>query len=205
MNNAYIVTRNENKLDSIFDLKDEEVLGFGEAGIPGNILKTLYKCNDLDINLIDFQYASSANVYSVFAGDSTKNKYALMSEPEISKLIVKDKIEVKTIDLCEELGLDVAQACVFINPYSENQEDINKVLELIENNVKELNEKPSFYVERIITLDRVFEVTGKDVLIASIPKTNIVFKEAKTNKNNVESILTILGVGLPNEEFYYKK
>ena len=40
------------------------------------------------------------------------------------------------------------------------------------------------------------------VHINSIPKTNIVFKEAKTNKTDVESILNILGVALPSDEFY---
>lgn len=201
-NNAYIVTRSGNKLDTIADLVGQDVLGFGAAGIPGSILKKIYSDNNLDVSKIDFQYASSANVYSVFKGESTGAKYALMSEPEISRLVEQDKISVKTLDLCKELGVNVAQACVYVNPNSANQDDINKVLSLINANVKALNENPTAYADKVIPLDRVFEMTGRDVIIRSIPLTNIVFKEAKTNKSDVESILTILGVKVPNEEFY---
>lgn len=202
LNNAYIVTKSENKLESILDLQNEKVLGFGETGIPGNLLKKIYSTYQLDLNNVDFKYASSANVYSVFAGGSSDAKYALMSEPEISKLIIKDNLDIKIMDLCDVLGVEVAQACVYVNPKSENQEDINKVLNLIKNNVDKLNNNPETYVDKIITLDRSFSASGKDVLINSIPKTNIVFIETKTNKNIVEEILNILGVNLPNDEFY---
>lgn len=200
-NNVYIVTRSENELNSIINLKDQKVLGFSPAGIPASVLKKLYSNNGLDISNVDFQYPSSAAVYAAFAGNLTDAKYALMSEPEITKLTVKEGISVKTLDLTKELGVDVAQACVFVNPES-NQEVVNQVLALINKSVKSLNEDTTSYVDRIIKLDRIFESTGREVLINSIPKTNIVFKEAKTNKNDVETILNILGVALPNDEFY---
>lgn len=198
-NNAYIVTKNGNNLQTVKDLKDEEVLGFGATGIPGCLLKKIYNLNELDVEKIDFQYSSSANVYSVFAGDTSNSKYALMSEPEISKLVIKDNIEIKTLDLCEELGVEVAQACVYVKPGS----DVNDVLKLIEDNVNQLNENPIAYADKVIALDRSFEAMGKDVIVRSIPLTNIVFKEAKSNKIVVETILSILGVSLPNENFYY--
>lgn len=201
-NNAYIVTKSENKLDSINDLASQKVIAFGETGIPANVLKTVYKKNDLDINDIDFQYTSSANVYSVFAGNSTDAKYALMSEPEISKLVVKDGISINTLDLSEVLGVDIAQACIYVNSEKITDKDINKVLEIVASNVLSLNNNVESYVNRIIKLDRIFEATGKDVLIRSLPLTNIIFKEAKTNKLDIESILNILGVELPDEEFY---
>lgn len=203
-NNAYIVTRSENKLDSIKDIENESVLGFGQTGIPANILKKLYTDNNFDVNNIDFKYSSSSEVYSVFAGGNTESKYALMSEPEISKLVLNDKINVKTLDLCDSLGEDVAQACVFVNPLSNKQQKIDKVLELIKENVKSLNANPSGYAEKIITLDRRFESMGYDVIVRSIPLTNIVFKKASENKEDITSILNILNIGLPDEKFYKK-
>jgi hypothetical protein len=76
---------------------------------------------------------------------------------------------------------------------------------LIKENIKSLNENSTAYVEKIIALDRNFEGTGKEVLINSIPTSNIVYKEASEAKTIVEAILTILNISAPNEEFYYKK
>ena len=205
MNNAYIITENGNKLDSIKDLEGQNVLGFGQTGIPGSVLKTLYTNNDLDQSLIDFSQASSSAVYSIFAGGSSGAKYALMSEPEISKLVLNDKFEIKTLDLCKLLGVDVPQACVYVNPSSNNLEEVNKVLSMIEANVKSLNENTEAYVSSVIALDRTFEATGEEVLIRSIPLSNITYKDAKNFKNEINNILTILGVKAPNDEFYYQE
>ena len=202
MNNAYIITENGNKLDSIKDLEGQKVLGFGQTGIPGSVLKTLYTNNDLDQSLIDFSQASSSAVYSIFAGGSSDAKYALMSEPEISKLVLNDKKEVKSLDLTKELGVDVPQACIYVNPNSEKQNDIDNLLKLIENNIKSLNKNPSKYADEVIALDRTFEAMTKEVIVRSIPLTNIVYKEASNFKTEINNILTILGVPNPSEEFY---
>ena len=202
MNNAYIVTSSDNKLDSIMDLKDQNVVAFGVSGIPGNILKTLYNNNGLDQSLIDFSLASSTAVYAAYAKDTLSAKYVLMSEPEISKLVINDNKNIKTLDLTKELGIDVPQACILVNPNSDKLEDINKLLDKIEDNIKYLNKNPNKYADEIIPLDRTFETMGKKVIEKSIPLTNIVYKKAKDYKSEIENILTILKVDNPNEEFY---
>lgn len=202
MNNAYIVTDNANKLDSIKDLEGQEVLAFGQTGIPGNVLKKLYSLNNLDQSLIDFSQASSTAVYAAYAGGSTDAKYVLMSEPEISKLVINDKKDIKTLDLTKELGVDVPQACILVNPNSEKQEDIDRLLELVKSNIKELNKNPDKYADEIISLDRTFEAMTKEVIVRSIPLTNIVYKEALDIKDEINNILGLLGVANPSEEFY---
>lgn len=205
-NNAYIVTKEENKLDSINDLINEKVIAFGSTGIPGNILKLIYNQNDsLNTDDIDFSFSSSAEVYSVFAGNSTHSKYALMSEPETTKLKLKDNINVKKLDLCALLGVDVPQACVFINPNSINKDDINKVLNMIDENIKYLNEKPIDYAKKVINLDKTFELMGEEIIYSSIPYTNIEYKTAYESKEEIQNILSVLGVKLPDDEFYYQK
>jgi ABC-type nitrate/sulfonate/bicarbonate transport system substrate-binding protein len=204
LNNTYIITREENKLESIEDLENEKVLGFGQTGIPGSILTKLYNENSfLDINNVDFTFASSSAVYSVFSGGSSDAKYALMSEPEISKLVLNDNIKVKTLDLSKLLDINVVQACVYINPNSENLEEVEKVLSMIKDNVSFLNDNPNEYADKILSLDRTFNETGKEVLIRSIPLTNIVYKEAMEYKNEINNILSILGVKNPDDSFYY--
>lgn len=205
LNNAYIVTKSENKLESIFDLEGQEVLAFGKSasiGIPGSILKKAYTDNNLDTSKIKYEYASSTEVYQEFKNNLSSSKYVLMSEPEISKLILTDKIDIKTLDLSKVLGRNFAQACIYVNPNSQNQEDINKVLTLIGEMISFLNENPEIYANIVIPLDRKFEAMGKDVIVRSIPLTNIVFKEVKSNKSAIENTLNMLGVGLPNDEFY---
>ena len=204
LNNTYIITREENKLESFEDLENEKVLGFGQTGIPGSILTKLYNENSfLDINNVDFTFASSSAVYSVFSGGSSDAKYALMSEPEISKLVLNDNIKVKTLDLSKMLDINVVQACVYINPNSENLEEVERVLSMIKDNVSFLNNNPNEYVDKILSLDRTFNETGKEVLIRSIPLTNIVYKEAMEYKTEINNILSILGVKNPDDSFYY--
>ena len=187
------------------DLVGQKVLAFGQTGIPGSILTKVYNDNsNLDINNVDFTNASSAAVYSIFAGGSSDAKYALMSEPEISKLVLNDKIEVKTLDLCKQLGVDVPQACVYVNPNSSNKEDVTKVLTLISENVKSLNADPASYADKVLPLDRAFESMGKDLIVRSIPLTNIVYKDAKESKTEITNILSLLGVASPKDEFYYQ-
>ena len=205
-NNAYIVTRSENKLESIFDLEGQEVLAFGKSasiGIPGSILKKAYANNNLATSKIKYEYSSSAEVYQEFKNNLSSVKYALMSEPEISKLVLTDKIAIKTLDLSKVLGENFAQACIYVNPNSKNPEDINEVLALIGQMINFMKEEPKKYADIVIPLDRKFEAMGKDVIIRSIPLANIVFKQAKINKNDIENTLIMLGVGLPNDEFYH--
>ena len=203
-NNTFVVTKSENKLDSIMDLKDEKVLAFASNGIPANILRKVYNDNQLDIANVDFSQASSAAVYSLFAGDSTDAKYVLMSEPEISKLIINDKMSINVLHLSKVLDADIAQACLYVNPNSKNVDDINKVLNLIGELVEYLNLYPKAYADAALQLDesRTLIAMGKDVIVNSIPQTSIIFKEAKTNKSDIENTLNMLGVDLPNDSFY---
>ena len=203
-NNTFVVTKSENKLDSIMDLKDEKVLAFASNGIPANILKKVYNDNQLDISNVDFSQASSAAVYSLFAGDSTDAKYVLMSEPEISKLIINDKMSINMLHLSKVLDANIAQACLYVNPNSKNVDDINKVLNLIGELVEYLNLYPKAYADAVLQLDesRTLIAMGKDVIVNSIPQTSIIFKEAKTNKSDIENTLNMLGVDLPNDSFY---
>ena len=202
-NNAYIVTKKENKLDSLNDLNGEKVLAFGQTGVPGSLLKRLYSDYELDINNVDFTFASSSAVYSVFSEGSTDAKYALMSELQISKLVLINKIEVKTLDLCSVLGFNAVQACVFVNPNSNNLDDVNKVLELIEENVNWLNANPEEYASKVVSLNRVFEATTKEVIIRGIPLANITYKNAKEYNDEIDNILSIVGVKQPDDSFYY--
>ena len=112
-------------------------------------------------------------------------------------------MDVKTLSLCAELETDVPQACIFVNPSSEKQDDIEAVLTIIKNNISSLNKNSSKYVNEILELDRVFSTMGEELLVQSLPKMDIVYKKAVDSRSQIENILSILGVQLPNDEFYY--
>ena len=154
MNNAYIVTKASNELETVNDLIDKEIMAFGKAGVPGGLLQFLYNTNsNLSLDLIgENWYESSVDVYGLFKKD-TVAEYALMSEPEISKLKINDQINVKTLDVCQLLNIDIApQACIFVNPNSENLNKISDVLAKIKTNIEFLNENPEEYANTILPL-----------------------------------------------------
>ena len=93
---------------------------------------------------------------------------------------------------------------LYVNPNSKNVDDINKVLNLIGELVEYLNLHPKAYADAVLQLDesRTLIAMGKDVIVNSIPQTSIIFKEAKTNKSDIENTLNMLGVDLPNDSFY---
>lgn len=204
LNNAYIVTQTDNPLDSINDLIGKEIMAFGKAGIPGSLVTKLYNDNEeLDLSNIEGNwYDSSADVYGLFKGGSGPG-YAVMSEPEISKLIVKDNISVKTLDICSLLNLEVIpQACIFVNPNSD-QTKVKEVLELIEANINCLNNDPLAYAEKAITLHNSFNIMGKEVITRCIPLTNIKYLKASEIRSDIENTLTIIGLKkVPGNEFY---
>lgn len=203
-NNAYIVGRSHLHLESLSDLSDKDVIAFGQTGIPGSILTKIYQDNKdiLDINDVDFSLKSSANVYASFLGEDNKDQYALMSEPEISKLKLINNIDIKTLDLCSILETNIAQAAIFVNPNS-NKEDIDIVLEKIKINIRYLNESPSMYVDKVLKIDeQFFSSIGKDIMINMIPNAKIEYGIA-SRKTDCEVIVNLLEITGVNDEFYY--
>lgn len=201
-NNAYLVAKDGAKLDSWEDLKGEKVIAFGQTGIPGKLLTNFYNSHEeLNIDDVSFVYSSSVECYSAFITSS--EKYALISEPEVSKLKLVNDMSVKTYDLTQDYG-DVPQACVFVNPKS-NKESIDLVLKMISDNIKYLNDNASKYANEVVKLERRFEVMGVELIKTVIPTINIVYQKASDAKTKEAILRTLNLVGAPNpgEEFYY--
>ena len=78
----------------------------------------------------------------------------------------------------------------------------DECIEELADYIKSLNKNPSKYADEVIALDRTFEAMTKEVIVRSIPLTNIVYKEDSNFKTEINNILTILGVPNPSEEFY---
>ena len=205
LSNAYIVTKEENKLDSISDLNGKKVKAFAESGIPASTLKKAFNDNNLDTTNISY-LSSSSDLYSAFLANGIEEEYILLSEPEVSKLA--KEMNIKKLDLSQELNQDIIQACIFVNPISSKTNQINEVLNKIKENVTFLNDSPQSYADKIIPLDYTETLSkgmGKDIIINSIPLSNIVYLEGKANQEEVlKTLKFLLGEGYNiSDEFYY--
>lgn len=199
MNNAYLVASADKKLDSILDLKDNDVIAFGETGIPGSLLKKVYETNNLSLENVDFTAASSQAAMQLWL--SNQDKYVLLSEPEISKLVIEYQIALKTLDLRKVSTSNLPQAALFVNPNTD-KDLIDKALNLIANNVNSLNNDPNLYAANIVSKDRIFNAMGLDVIKRALPLASITYRNDESIKKDIANVLELLGVSIPNEEFY---
>ena len=114
-----------------------------------------------------YNYASWAGASFFVTTNEKETKYFNVDKEYLPKELVEvvaiptaeealnDKKDVKTLDLTKELGVDVPQACIYVNPNSEKQNDIDNLLKLIESNIKfsstEMNSsKLLLYKQRLI-------------------------------------------------------
>lgn len=206
-NNTYVIS-NE-KLDTINDLKDKNILGYGQNSTPDILLKAGLEKNNVIVAGIQYQ-TSVADVMSLFMTGSEDAKYSLLAEPQLTK--VKQKFpNVNVLNIAEEYGENAIfpQACLFVNKNSEK--DYEDYLELIEENVKYLNNKPTEYANRIESKNELFSSLTKEVLAIALPNCNINYITAKDNKDIVNDYITLLNIYAPkllggqtvNDEFYY--
>jgi len=215
--NSYLITNKNNKLDSITDLLNKEILAYGQNNIPGIVLSYCLDKANVNANItyepsID---AVTAKFLANLTNKDAKYEYVLTAEPSLS--IIEEKYqEVKVLDLQKEFTKHtnfsiIPQAAIFINPNSKNLKQVLTFLKKLEDNVKYLNEKPKEYAE-ILANKTQFSNMGKTILEKSIPRSNIVFYQGKENKQIVDAYFAvlneynpnILGNKLPSEDFYYE-
>lgn len=190
-NNFFIASNNE--ISSISDLEDKSLIAFGEAGIPGAVIKKLYEKYSLDVSKIDFSLSTSAEVLAKYTLDGG-NGYYLLSEPELSKLS-----NAKSLNLAGLLDKNIIQAAVFVKNDAD-KDSIDRALKLIKNNINSLNSNVSGYVDSIIKKDKTFEGYGKELLVKALPSCDIKYY---LDKSEVNYILELLGVGEFSDENYY--
>ena len=206
-NNTYIVSKV--KLDSISDLAEKNILAYGQNSTPDILLKAALEKNQVQTSGIEYQ-TSVADVMSLFMTNAENAEYSLLAEPQLTK--VKQKFpEVNVLNIASEYGKNTVfpQACLFVNKNSEKE--YQDYLELIEDNVKYLNKKPSKYAEKIENKNELFTSLTKEVLAEALPNCNITYLLAKDNKDIVEDYMELLNKYAPkllggqtvNEEFYY--
>ncbi len=197
--NTYIVSKETTSLTSISDLDGKKILAYSQGGVPDILLQ--YALKKANVNA-EIEYQNSlADIVPFFVSD--QYEYILAAEPVISTLQLKKNQKINVLDLQTVFGeTEIMQAAIFVNPEAKNQDDINKVINKIEKNMNDMNKNTSDYVKKIVPLNTYFSDQGEDVLITSIPKSNLKFMKAKENQTKVEEYLNVLQYEIPNNEFY---
>ena len=199
LGNTYIISKEGVKLDVLEDLQDKTILAYSKGGTPDIILQYVLKDHNINVT-IEYQ-SSLTEVVPLFV--QGKYDYILAAEPVITNLQVKKNINLNILNLQNYTENTIMQAAIFVNPDS-NQKLIDKVIEKIEMNIKNMNDNPTQYAQNIISKDVYFSDLGVDILSRSIPNSNLDFVNASNNKDKVEQYLRMINYELPKEEFYRK-
>ena len=188
-NNTYLISNNEYK--SLDETKGKTVLAYGAGSMPFVGLKALSDNKELNFE-IDQKNLSVSDVAALYLSQTEPYDLYMMAEPNLT--VLKSKKDLYVINVAEELGKTLVQACVFVKPES-NVSSI--VLNKIKDNINYLNTKTEKYVKEVIGKNDFFTKLGEETLKNAIPNCNIVYKKAIDNKEIVESTYELLNKYVP--------
>ena len=205
--NLYIVSKG--KLDSIDDLRNKKVIAYGKNTTPGLVFDTAIKDIECEVTYV----ASINDTVGYFMNDKENYDYMLTGEPTLTNIISKFNLDLNILDLStllkDELPL-IPQAGIFVNPNSKNRDLISKYLGKVKSNITNLNENPSDYANKVSSKNQWLKELGKNIILKSIPKSNIGYVRAKEELASLNVFFNWLNdnqpelvSGIPDENFYY--
>ncbi|HEY8364566.1 MAG TPA: hypothetical protein VIK84_03255 [Haloplasmataceae bacterium] len=203
--NLYLVSKEDLTLES---LEGQTIYAFGQGSIPEIVLRKVLGDINVTVNFLDADDVSNGFISGNYA-------IVLLAEPALSKIKLNVN-NVKTIDLQEKYceitkKATYPQAGIFIKKdFAENNKEfVNAFLTKVEESVNFVNEdkeSASNYYEQL----KLTPTYPKQVLINSIPGTNIGFLDSKDSKELIETFFNIIleangnliGGKLPDDNFY---
>lgn len=204
-NNTYLVSRNA--LEPYSNLNGKSIVGFNEKNTPGIILKMFYNQNNIEANT---QYEANVNA-SLNAFQNGNTEYAVISEPQLSQL-QKTVSDLNILNLGKIVTKDfIPQAAIFVKADKAEDENVKYFLNQIKNNLKEMNENPEEYANKLMGMDYAyFNKLTKEVIVSSIPRMNLQYLKAKEYKRVIEQFYSLcdtycnnlFGGSVPDENFY---
>lgn len=205
-NNTYIVSKNDNTLNSVSDLNGKEIIGYSQGNTPGIILEAAL--NHAGIDFTDkITYVTS--VTEAIAQFTQGAEYIMCAEPQITKLKASNS-NLHVLDLSAELDSDfIPQAAIFVNPESPYQDEIDNFIADVSSNITYLNAYPLIYASEIVSKNAFFSTLSEATIAASIPNSNIEYYKAKDNISVLSEYYSLLNEyntnllgGVPSETFY---
>ncbi|WP_392486863.1 ABC transporter substrate-binding protein [Haloimpatiens sp. FM7315] len=210
------VVENGNSIKSIKDLKGKTIYSSGKGATPEFVLNYILKENGLEPNKDVFIEYKMQHSDLAAAVASKKVDIALLPEPFITSVKMKDKDLKVSLNLTEEWnkvakdGKLVMGVMIFNKDVIEkNKEGIDKFLDEYKSSVDYVNQNPK---EASTIVEKQGIVPKAKLAEMAIPKCNIVMVRGKELKNYLDGFLKVLfqsspksvGGKLPDENFYYE-
>lgn len=194
--NYYLVMKGDSDF-TLNDIKDKEIVIFGQAAMSGIISRYVFTNNGFDLTNTNIKYVNSVqDSMSEFIAD--KNKVVLVSEPQLSNIELKVE-GVKALSMKEEYTKvskesNLPQAAVFVR--SDLDKDVAKrYLSHLKDSVNKVNKNVEESAELGSSLYSSFT---KEVLVNAIPRSEISLVEAQKAKENCTKFFDLLNGFNPN-------
>ena len=204
--NYYLVMKSDKDF-TLNDIKDKNIVIFGESAMSGIVSRYVFEKNSLsDLNI---SYVNSVqDSMSAFIAD--KSIVALVSEPQLSTL--ESKVEgIKALSMKEEYTKasnekNLPQAALFVRS-DLDKEIAKRYLDHLKDSAKKINRNKEDAAELGSTLYPSFT---KDTLLNAFPRSEINVLSAKDAKEKCESFFNLLNGynpkilgGTVDESFYF--
>ena len=204
--NLFIVSSGTDD-DGVMDASDEVYL-FGKGSVPHKIFQSVYGFN---VNDDHFKTTSTDIRTMIEMNDSYE--YALIAEPDLSSLLSKGKnintyANVQTDYKTKYGGQEIFQASIFVKNGLEKS--------TVDTYLSEIKRYSGLLLDNADLLKKVLESDSNaasvlgidfDAAISSIKNGNqlgVGFKYAYQHKTEIDTFLSIFGMGATSEEIYYK-
>ncbi|MDY6429863.1 MAG: hypothetical protein SPL02_01635 [Bacilli bacterium] len=214
--NFYLVSTGNDENDTL-DADDPIFIFQTATDIPAKLFSYVYS----EMNFTNIYYGgdnsnAARNLilgYDELDEDNAPLDYVLVAEPALSNALSKNK-NAKVVGNIQELyktksgGKMITQASVFVHKDLE-KEKADKFLSTLEFEVNYLLDNP-LIIDEIFTSYEDLQVAAKlganKELLKTVLKENSLglgFKNAKENKESVDSFLETIGFSATSEEIYY--
>lgn len=191
----------------------DKVLAFQQNGVAGKLFNYLYGDLGLDVT-----YAADAVTVktSILTSDSSFDyDYALLAQPVVNA-VIKNKTNyaiysnIQSEYKTKTGGKEITQASIFVRNTVE-AEAAQAFLNTIKGDVEQLLDHTEFVVEQTSSLEEERVAAKLNVNAQAIKglldngnQLGVGYKDAFTNKANIDAFLQTLGMGATSEEIYFR-
>lgn len=206
-------------IQSISDLEGKTIYATGQGSTPEYVLNYILQKNNIQNVTIEYMAEHAELATALLAGDVN---IALLPEPNVTAVLLKDNSIRQALDLTEEwndtqITNSLAPSQLAMGCIVARKDFIQNNTDAFENFLKEYEESVNYVNNNISEAAELVQKYGiMDSATAAekaIPNCNIVFIANEEMKNTLQNFYQILfqanpksiGGALPNEDFYYTK
>lgn len=191
----------------------DKVLAFQQNGVAGKLFNYVY--GDLGLDVTYDADAASVKTKILTADSSFDYDYALLAQPVVNAILknktsyslyanVQDDYKTKTG------GKEITQASIFVRNIVDSQK-ATAFLNTIKSDVEQLLDDTQVVIDQTSSLEDEIVAAKLNVnaqvikgLLDNGNQLGVGYKDAFSNKANIDAFLQTLGMGATSEEIYFR-